>query len=116
MIDYKHRQPQNTTISALISLTPLAKGQRRFEIELDRKELEFGRRLDLEEFMRFAESLRAKGLDIDETVMRVIVYENPYTRIPLPREIFVGPYDERYAVRTPPSALLGRARSVLHQR
>ena len=46
--------------------------------------------------MRFAESLRAKGLNSAETLMRVVVYENPYARIPLAREIFVGPYDERY--------------------
>lgn len=96
MIDYKRRQPQNTTISALIALTTLALGQRRFEIELERKEGELGRALDFEEFMRFAESLRAKGLNSAETVMRVVVYENPYARIPLAREIFVGPYDERY--------------------
>lgn len=38
MIDYKRRQPQNTTISALVALTTLALGQRPFEIELERKE------------------------------------------------------------------------------
>ena len=96
MIDYKHLRPQNTTISALIALTALALGQRRFEIELERKEAELGRELNLEEFVRFAESLRAKGLNTDETVTRVVVYENPYARIPLTREIFTGEYDERY--------------------
>lgn len=96
MIDYKHLRPQNTTISALIALTPLALGQKRFEIELQRKEGELGRALELEEFMRFAESLRARGLNIEETVTRVVVYENPYARIPLTRDIFVGDYDERY--------------------
>lgn len=96
MIDYQHRAPQNTTISALIALTPLALGQRRFEIELHRKESEFDRSLDREEFMRFADTLRAKGLDTEETVTRAIVYENPYARIPLPRDLFVGRFDERY--------------------
>ena len=96
MIDYKHLRPQNTTISAVIALTPLAIGVKRFEIELQRKERQLGRSLGLEEFMRFADSLRARGLNIEETVTRVVVYENPYARIPLRRDIFVGDHDERY--------------------
>jgi hypothetical protein len=96
MIDYKRRQPQNTTVSALITLTYLPVGQRRFEIELERKERELGRSLGPEEFMRFAETTRARGLDIAETDLRVVVHENPYARAPLTREVFLGEYDERY--------------------
>jgi hypothetical protein len=44
---------------------------------LERKESELDRALELEEFMRFAESLCAKGLNSATTVMRVVVYENP---------------------------------------
>jgi hypothetical protein len=96
MIDYKRLRPQNTTISAVIALTPLALGQKRFEIEIERKEGELGRTLELEEIMRFADSWRARGLNIEETVTRVVVYENPYARIPLRRDIFLGDHDERY--------------------
>jgi len=46
--------------------------------------------------MRFADSLRARGLNIEETITRVAVYENPYARIPLRRDIFLGDYNERY--------------------
>ena len=28
--------------------------------------------------------------------LRVVVHENPYARIPLPAELFRGPWDERY--------------------
>jgi hypothetical protein len=96
MVDYKHRRPQNTTISALIALTPFPVGQRHFEIELYRKEHELGREFNLEEFVHFAESLTAQGLDSAEMALRVVVYENPYARNPLPRDIFLGPYDERF--------------------
>ncbi len=37
-----------------------------------------------------------KGLDVNETALRVVVHENPYARMPLHRELFIGPYDERY--------------------
>jgi hypothetical protein len=96
MIDYKHRQPQNTTISALIALTPLPLGRRRLEIETLRKESRLGRSMDPKEFLHFAESLEQRGFNSAETVVRVVVYENPYARIPLTREIFLGPYDERF--------------------
>jgi hypothetical protein len=96
MINYKRMQPQNTTVNALVAITTLSVGQRRFETELDRKEHDLGRALQPEEFMRFAESVRARGLDIGHSVTRAIVYENPYARIPLTRDIFVGDYDERF--------------------
>jgi len=96
MVDYKHRRPQNTTISALIALTPFPVGQRRFEIELYRKERALGRELHLEELSHFAEFLTAEGKNTAETALRVVVYENPYARIPLPRDILRGPYDERF--------------------
>jgi len=96
MIDHKHQRPQNTTISALIALTQFPVGRRHFEIELYRKEQRLGRELSLEEFVQFAESVTEEGLDSTEMALRVVVYENPYARIQLPRDIFLGPYDERF--------------------
>jgi hypothetical protein len=49
-----------------------------------------------EEFLQFAKSVKEKGIDSAKTVIRGIVYENPYARIPLSRELFKGPFDERF--------------------
>lgn len=59
MIRPKLSEPQNTTISALITLRYVAIKQ-------------------------------------DETKLGVIVWENRFARVPFPRELFCGPYDERY--------------------
>jgi hypothetical protein len=34
----------------------------------------------------------------DRRRVRVVVYENPYARIPLGRDLFCGPFDERWGV------------------
>jgi len=96
MIDYKRMQPQNRTISALIVLNRFPLGQRCLSREWGRKEKELGRKLSIEEFFRFVEVLRTKGMDAGDTIPRVVVHENPYARMPLTREIFVGPFDERF--------------------
>jgi hypothetical protein len=96
MIDYKRMQAQNTTISALVVVEKFPLGQRRLASRWVRKETELGRKQSWEEFIAFAASLKPEGIDAAETVLRVIVYENPYARIPLPRNIFVGPLDERF--------------------
>lgn len=36
-------------------------------------------------------------MDLSLSQLRVIVHENPFARIQFPRELFRGPYDERYA-------------------
>lgn len=105
MIDYKNRKPQNTALSAIVALDHLPIGKRRLERELDRHERERGRTLELQEFLEFAESLRLQGLDSSFSVLRAIVYENPYARIPLRRDTFVGSYDERFG---PVEAGIGR--------
>lgn len=96
MINYKRREPQNTTISAVLVLDRFPLGQRRLRIQWTRKEREIGRELSTEEFFRFAETLRNKGLDSGETVLRMVVYENPYARISLRRDLFRGSFDERF--------------------
>jgi len=52
--------------------------------------------MDWSEFVKYAESLRSKSVDASEVVLRVVVFENPYSRISLPRELFTGPFDERF--------------------
>jgi excisionase family DNA binding protein len=87
------KAPRNTTISAVIALEKLAVGQREFRVVLTRKELEENRRFSWEEFLEF---LQNQGDTYHRTVLRVLVYENPYARRRLPSNIFAGPFDERW--------------------
>jgi hypothetical protein len=96
MIDYKRMKAQNTSISAIIAIQDFPLGRRRLATCWAREEKQSGRKQSWEEFLVFAESLRPKGINAAETVLRVVVYENPYARLPLTRKIFTGPLDERF--------------------
>jgi len=89
-------EPQNTTISAVIVVEHFDVGQRRFKAYYETLERERERSLTPDELCD--EINAAKGTDRDGSLraVRAIVCENPYARLPLPRDIFVGPYDERY--------------------
>jgi hypothetical protein len=72
-------------------------GTKRFEIAMKLKENELGRKLELLEFWDETERARGTALDLSLSQLRVLVLENPFARIQLPRQLFRGPYDERYA-------------------
>jgi hypothetical protein len=42
-------------------------------------------------------SISGTALDLSLSQLRVIVHDNPFARIQLPPELFLGPYDERYS-------------------
>jgi excisionase family DNA binding protein len=85
--------PQNTTISAIIALERLGVGGRGFRVIVAAKEAAEDRRLP---WMEFFELLQADREKHNRHVLRTMVYENPYAAVPLPRDIFNGPYDERW--------------------
>ena len=87
------KTPQNTTISAVIALERFAVGEREFQIKVEQKERAEQRSLSLEEHLNFLETERAA---YGRKVLRTIVYENPHAAKPLPRDIFAGPFDERW--------------------
>jgi excisionase family DNA binding protein len=87
------KRPQNTTISAVIALERFAVGQKKLQIEVEQKELAEQRSLSLEEHL---EMLDANRTAYGRQVLRTIVYENPHARKPLPRDVFTGPFDERW--------------------
>jgi hypothetical protein len=89
--------PQNQTICAIIVLRRYMVGRKRFEIAMKRKEKEFGRALELPEFLDEIERAKGTALDLSLSQLRVIVHENPFARIQLPVELFRGAYDEWYA-------------------
>jgi len=89
--------PQNQTISAIVVLRRYMVGSKRFEIAMKRKKNELGRKLESLECWDEIERARGTALDLSLSQIRVIVLENPFARIQFPRELFRGPYDERYA-------------------
>ena len=95
MIDYKHRQPQNTTVSSIIVLGtyPLRRNEIRAAIKVRQQAL--GRMTTLDEDLEFYEVMPETP---DLRQVRVSVYENPFARIPLRRNLFNGPFDQRWGV------------------
>jgi len=93
MIEPNLKIPQNTTISAIIALERLGVGGREFRVEVAALEETEQRRLTWTEFF---ERLKADEEKNGRHVLRTMVYENPYASIPLPRDLFMGPYDERW--------------------
>jgi len=90
----------NTTINAIIVLEQYPLGQRRFGRRYNERKAARAEALGAEEQFAacYAEVRAARGSDYDVSlhVVRVVVIENPYARVPLVRDLFIGPCDERY--------------------
>jgi len=93
MVDAKRQRPQNTTISSIVVLSEYHVRLRRLQIEFGKLERQLGRKLTRTECLTVIESVPRS--DNDE-VLRVVVHENPYARIPFNREMCHGPFDERW--------------------
>jgi hypothetical protein len=93
--------PQNTTISSIVALERL----RAFNPSVRRmarqavydEEARLGRELSLEEEVIAEHNVWSSHANSRFNVIRVRVYENPFARRHLPREMFCGPYDMRFA-------------------
>ena len=94
MINDQRQEPQNTSISAVVVLTRYPLREKQVRITINERESELGRRLTIEEQMELYEAVDPA----EHRRVRVVVYENPYARMPLTRELFRGPFDERYGV------------------
>ena len=81
---------QNTTISALITLRHVGVGMRQYRTMVKKYP-----DLDVEETLAAA-AKEFPNFDIGEKQLGVIVWENAVARIALSRELFTGPYDERW--------------------
>lgn len=112
MIDYENQKPRSTQFSSVIILEKLPIGQIRLSQLLDEREKNMPKDLNTvakaASTWSFIQALKAKGFDGSETALRVIVYENPYATLPLPRGLFRGPYDERWGSEKP-----GRAECLI---
>lgn len=89
--------PQNQTISAIIVLDRVPAGDRLFQAHLSDLKAQLGDAFDIWTVVRpELEASRWTLRDPSRKPLRVVVHENPYARIPLPAELFRGPWDERY--------------------
>ncbi len=92
MIRPKRQQPQNTTISALITLSSIKPDHVRLA-EMIRA------RPDLEISECEAEVRRVKpDFDMDISIPRVIVWHSAVARIPFPTNLFCGEFDTHFGV------------------
>jgi hypothetical protein len=97
MFDSRKRTPQNTTISAVVILDQYPLRRNEMEIALYERDKTVSRKGDPVEdavdAFRFLQTLPTKP---ETDVLRAIVFENPYARIPLNRDCFRGPFDVRW--------------------
>ena len=93
---YQRAETQNTTVSAIIVLEPFESSLRKFRVSRGERERDAGRELAGSEFRSLAveHGWRENGGWPEE--LRAVVYENPYARMPLPRDVLIGPLDERF--------------------
>jgi len=89
-------KPENTTINAIIVVERYPLGQKLFLQHIKSVECERGSSFPIEEFWDEMQRAKSTEMDVGRHVMRSIVHENPYARIPLDRSLFTGPLDERY--------------------
>jgi hypothetical protein len=82
---------KNTTVSALVTLRYIAIGRLRLrQIWAEQPAL------SVNDAIEAAKARFGKDFDPDEMQQGVIVWENIYARIPLPRDLFTGPFDQRW--------------------
>jgi hypothetical protein len=93
MIDDKHQRAQNTTVSAIIVLATYPLWQNRVRIAINERQRQLGRPTTLDEDLAIYEGMPETP---DFRRVRVSVYGNPYARIPLRRDLFNGPFDQRW--------------------
>lgn len=83
---------RNTTISALITLRKVRTGYARLSKDLrDWQEKHPG--VEISEWLG-----GSRDFDTEEEHLGVIVWENAFASLPLPRQLFGGRYDERYGL------------------
>jgi hypothetical protein len=93
MIDQKRRRPQNTTVSSVVVVGTFPLREKRIQMAIKERQAELGRTTKIEEDLEFYETIPESP---DLRRVRVYVYENPYARIPLGRDLFSGPFDQRW--------------------
>jgi hypothetical protein len=92
MIRPHWREPENRRITAILTLRHYAAGMRRYSLWWDeiRRQIKAGA-ID-------PDATPEPDFDIGERGLGVLVWDNAFAEIPLPLNVFRGPYDERWSV------------------
>ena len=93
MVNQKRQQPQNRTISAVIVLSKYDLRRQRIRVAITEQEKKLARKITPDEQLRFYTAIPESP---ELHPVRLVVYENPYARIPFSRDLFCGPFDERW--------------------
>jgi len=93
MIDYKGKQPQNTTISAIVVLEEFLDNSE-VEEALQEEEKKKSRKFTGPELIEVR--LKLYETHHVRSVPRLIVVENPFAQKSFPEDLFNGPFDERW--------------------
>lgn len=105
MIDWNEKKLRNTSFSSVIVLEKFPLGKVKLDRLLDERESHREKKSSSIEnavdTYNYIERQIAEGFNLEETVLRVIVHENPYASIQLPRGLFQGPYDQRLGETEP---------------
>jgi hypothetical protein len=99
MLEYRGVTPVravNTTISAIIVVERIAARQQRLLAAIEVEEKKLGRKFTFQESFARIKELSRGEMDLRIKPLRVCVCENPFAAFSFPRELFRGPYDERY--------------------
>lgn len=103
--DEEEQKPRDTPFSSIVVLEKFPIGQVKFSQLYDERERHREKKRstveDSVDTLNYILSLTAEGFNLEETALRLVVYENPYAGIPLPRGIFQGPYDQRWGEMEP---------------
>jgi len=84
MVNDKRRKPQNTTISSVIVLGSYPLRQNRIRLAIKGRQQELGRETTINEDLAFYEAI-PDSLELRR--VRVVVYENPFARIPFQQDL-----------------------------
>jgi hypothetical protein len=105
MVDFEHGKSRSTQFSAIVVLELFPLGRIKLSPLLDERKkhraANFSGVQNAVDTHQYIERLKSEGFDIDETKLRVVVYENPFAARRLAPAMFQGPYDERWGRNAP---------------
>jgi hypothetical protein len=97
MIDYKNKQPQNTTISAIVVFEEF-RDDSDIQMTIKEKIKKQNKLLTPEERFAIAHEVIIEEHHNSQSVLKVRVIENPHAKIAFPVNLFNGPFDEHWCL------------------
>lgn len=98
MVNGARKEPWNTTFSTIVVVGTYPLSENVIRLEIKKRQSALGRMTTSMKDLAVWGSLPDSD---DLRRVRVYVYENPYARIPLSRDLFNGPFDQRWGTEGP---------------